>query len=103
MILAPTIKDAAVGLMVVNRDRGPFDGLIAAKAPLFGAQQREVLRDIAVITGGRCIVQDAHDRLEDVTIADFGRARQVWVTHSDFGIIGGQGSKAALRDRIGEA
>src|SRR5581483_5701315 len=103
VVLAPEVRDAAVGLMVVNRDRGAFDSIMAAKAPLFGAQLKAVLDDIAVITGGRCFLEERGERPEDVTLADLGRARQVWITHTHFGILGGQGDKAAIRERIGTA
>jgi len=103
VVLAPEIRDAAVGLMVVNRDRGAFDSIMAARAPLFGAQLKAVLDDIAVITGGRCFLEERGERVEDVMIVDLGRARQVWVTQTNFGILGGHGEKAAIRERIGAA
>ena len=102
LVIAPEVKDAAVALMVVNRERNLFDQVIAAKAPHFGEQRAGILDDIAAITGGRCILEDRHERMEDVTLADLGRARQAWVTHSHFGILGGRGDKAAIRARIAE-
>jgi chaperonin GroEL len=103
LVIAPEVRDAAVALMVVNRERDRFDHLVAAKAPLFGDQRVGVLDDLAAITGGRCILEERHERLEEVTLDDLGRARQAWVTHSHFGILGGRGEKAAIRARIGEA
>jgi chaperonin GroEL len=100
LVIAQDVRDAAVALMVLNRDRGTFDHAVAAKAPHFGEQREGILDDIATITGGRAIVLDRHERLEDVTLADLGRARQAWVTHSHFGILGGRGEKAAVRERI---
>ena len=80
LIVAPEIRDAAVGLLVVNRERGVLDGVIAVKAPSFGDQRARILEDIAVITGGRCVSQERQDRLADVTIDDLGQARQAWAT-----------------------
>jgi chaperonin GroEL len=103
LIVAPEVRDAAVGLLVANRERGVLDGAIAVKAPSFGVQRTRILDDIAAITGGRCLCQERHDRLADVAIDDLGRARQAWATRFAFGILGGQGSKASIRQRIGDA
>jgi chaperonin GroEL len=102
LVIAPEVRDAAIALMVLNRERNLFDHVMAAKAPHFGDQRAGILDDLAVITGGRGILEDRHERLEDVTLADLGRARQAWVTHSHFGILGGRGDKAAIRARIAE-
>jgi chaperonin GroEL len=102
LIVAPDIRDSAVGLLVVNRERGVLDGAVAVKAPS-GPQQTRILEDIAVITGGRCVCQDRHERLADVTINDLGKARHAWATRFAFGILGGQGSKVGIRARIAEA
>jgi len=103
LIVAPEIRDSAVGLLVVNRERGVLDGAVAVRAPSFGPQRTRILEDIAVITGGRCVCQDRHERLADVTIGDLGKARQAWATRFAFGILGGQGSKVGIRQRIAEA
>jgi chaperonin GroEL len=103
LIVAPEIRDSAVGLLVVNRERGVLDGAVAVRAPSFGAQRTRILEDIAVITGGRCVCQDRQERLADVTIDDLGKARQAWATKVAFGIMGGQGSKLGIRQRIAEA
>jgi chaperonin GroEL len=102
LVIAPEVRDAAIALMVLNRERSLFDHVMAAKAPHFGDQRAGILEDLAVITGGRCILEDRHERLEDVTLDDLGRARQAWVTHSHFGILGGRGDRAAIRARIAE-
>jgi chaperonin GroEL len=103
LVIAPEIRDAAVALLVVNRRQGVLDGALAVRAPSVGAQRARILEDIAVQTGGRCIRQEPGERLEDVTLDDLGRARQAWATRTAFGILGGQGSKEAIRRRIGEA
>jgi chaperonin GroEL len=102
-IVAPEIRDSAVGLLVVNRERGVIDGAAAVKAPSFGRQRTRILEDLAIITGGRCLSQDRHSRLADITIDDLGKARQAWATRFAFGILGGQGSKLAIRRRVAEA
>ena len=102
LVVAPEVRESAVALLVVNRERGMLDGAIAVRAPSSGAQQIGILEDIAVITGGRCVHRDRHERLEDLTPNDLGSARQAWATGSAFGILGGQGDRAAIRRRIGE-
>lgn len=103
MVVAPEVRDSAVGLLVVNRQRGVLDGVVAVRAPSFGVQRSRILEDIAVVTGGRCLSRDGQDRLSEVTVHDLGKARQAWATRFDFGILGGQGSKTAIRQRIAEA
>jgi chaperonin GroEL len=102
-VIAPEVRDSAVGLLVANRERGVLDDVVAVRAPSIGTQRARILEDLAVITGGRLISQDRHDGLADVTIDDLGRARQGWATRFAFGILGGHGSKAAIRQRIAEA
>jgi chaperonin GroEL len=103
LIVAPEVRDSAVGLLVANRERGVLEGVIAVKAPSFGVQRTHILEDIAAMTGGRCLAQERHDRLADVGADDLGRARQAWATRFAFGILGGQGSKATIRQRIADA
>lgn len=100
LVIAQDVRDAAVAIMVLNREGSQFDHVMAAKAPHFGDQRAGILDDLATVTGGRSVLIDRHERLEDVTLADLGRARQAWVTHSHFGILGGRGEKAAIRERI---
>jgi chaperonin GroEL len=102
-VVAPDIRDSAVGLLVANRERGVLEGAVAVRAPSVGVQRAQILEDLAIITGGHCISQERHDRLADVTLDDLGRARQAWATRFAFGILGGQGNRAAIRGRIAEA
>ncbi|MGE3267752.1 MAG: chaperonin GroEL, partial [Chloroflexota bacterium] len=102
LIIAPDVKDAAIALLVLNRQRGQFDHVMAVKAPHFGDQRAGILDDLAVITGGRAFLEDRHERLEDITLDDLGRARQTWITYSHFGILGGRGDRSAVRARIAE-
>lgn len=103
IVVAPEIRDSAVGLLVANRERGVLDAAVAVRAPSMGVQRAHILEDLAVITGGRCISQQRYDSLADVTLGDLGKARQAWATRFAFGILGGQGSKAAIRQRLTEA
>ena len=103
LIVAPEVRDSAVGLLVANRERGVLEGVIAVKAPSFGVQRTRILEDVAAMTGGRCLVQERHDRLADVSADDLGRARQAWATRFAFGILGGHGNKASIRQRIADA
>src|SRR5713226_4620891 len=88
-IIAPEIRDSAIGVLVANRERGVLDNVVAVKAPSFGVQRTRILEDIAAITGGRCVCQERQDRLADVTSGDLGTARQAWATRFAFGILGG--------------
>jgi chaperonin GroEL len=99
-IVAPEIRDGVVGMLVANRERGMLDGAIAVRAPLFGGLREGVLEDIAAITGGHYVCQARGDRLDDVTLATLGRARHAWATRAAFGILGGEGDKAVIRQRI---
>jgi chaperonin GroEL len=103
LIVAPEVRDAVVGVLVANRERGVLDGVLAVKAPAFGVQRTRILEDVATITGATCFSAERGLRLRDVTSADLGRARQAWATRVAFGILGGQGSKPAIRQRISEA
>lgn len=103
LVVAPEVRDAVVGLLVTNRERGVLDQVVVVKAPSFGVQRTRILEDIATITGGRCVCAERHDSLAHVTAGDLGRARQAWATRTAFGILGGQGSKATIRQRIAEA
>jgi chaperonin GroEL len=103
LIVAPEVRDSAIGLLVVNRQRGVLDGAVAVRAPSIGEQRTRILEDLAVITGGRCLRQQASDRLTEVTIGDLGKARLAWATRFAFGILGGHGNRAAIRQRIVDA
>ncbi|CAA9552631.1 MAG: Heat shock protein 60 family chaperone GroEL [uncultured Thermomicrobiales bacterium] len=102
LIIAPEVSDSALALLVINRDKGLFDEVMAAKAPSIGEQRDKILADLATTTGGRAFSADGGDRIEEVILEDLGRARQAWVTDRTFGILGGAGAKGAVRQRINE-
>lgn len=103
LIVAPEVRDAAVALLLVNRQQGVLEQVLAVQAPSIGAQRTRILEDIAVATGGRCLVAEAGGRPEEVTPGDLGSARQAWASRRTFAILGGRGSREAIRRRIGEA
>jgi chaperonin GroEL len=102
-VIAPEVRDSALALLILNRDKGVLDEVMAVKAPSIGQQRTNILDDIAVITGGRCLHMEGQESFKEVILEDLGKARQAWATKFAFGILGGQGSKGAIRQRIGEA
>ena len=102
-VIASDIKDSALAVLILNRQKGVLEEAMAVKAPAIGTQQTHILEDLAVITGGRCFRRDSHDNTQDVMIHDLGTARQAWATRFAFGVLGGAGSKGAIRQRINEA
>lgn len=99
VIIADEIEGEALATLVVNKLRGTFNAL-AIKAPGFGDRRREMLEDIAVLTGGAVISEDTGRTLESVTVEDLGRADKVWADKEDTRIIGGKGDKAKIDARI---
>ncbi len=102
MVIAPEVSDSALALLIINRDNGVLEEVIATKAPSLGEQRSKILVDLALTTGGRAFTRDAGDRIEDVLLEDLGTARQAWVTNETFGILGGNGARGAVRQRINE-
>ncbi|MBV9324571.1 MAG: chaperonin GroEL [Chloroflexi bacterium] len=102
LVIAPEVRDSAMSLLVVNRERGLLDGALAVKAPTYGEQQTRILEDLALLTGGRCVHAGWGESLASVTGEHLGRARQAWATRAAFGIVGGLGRKEAIRERIAE-
>lgn len=101
VIIADEIEGEALALLVVNKIKGIFNS-IAIKAPGFGERRKEMLEDIAVLTGGKLISEDLGTKLESVTVEDLGRADKVWADKENTRIIGGRGSKAAINARIAQ-
>lgn len=101
VIIADDIEGEALATLVVNKLRGTFNAL-ALKAPGFGDRRKEMLEDIAVLTGGTVISEDTGRKFDNVTIEDCGRADKVWADKENSRIIGGKGNPAQLKARIAQ-
>ena len=91
----------ALSTLIVNKLRGTFT-CVAVKAPGFGDRRKEMLRDIAILTGGEVISEELGLELKDTTIEQLGKARQVKVTKENTIIVDGAGDKDAIKDRVGQ-
>jgi chaperonin GroEL len=101
VIIADDIEGEALATLVVNKLRGTINTL-AVKAPGFGDRRKEMLEDIAILTGGTVISEDTGRKFDSVTIEDCGRADKVWSDKDNTRIIGGKGSKQALIARVSQ-
>ena len=101
VIVAEDVEGEALSTLIVNRLRGTFT-CVAVKAPGFGDRRKEMLQDIAILTGGQVISSDLGDELKDATLAMLGKARQVKVTKETTTIVGGAGDKKAIADRVAQ-
>ena len=101
VIIADEIEGEALATIVVNKLRGTFNAL-AIKAPGFGDRRKEILEDIAILTGGTVISEDTGRKFESVTIDDCGRADKVWANNENARIIGGKGTPVKLKARIAQ-
>jgi chaperonin GroEL len=101
VIIADDIEGEALAVLVVNKLKGTFNTL-AVKAPGFGDRRKEMLEDIAILTGGTVISEDTGRKFDSVTIEDCGRADKVWADKESTRIIGGKGNPAALKARIAQ-
>lgn len=101
VIIADDIEGEALTTLVVNKLKGTFNA-IAVKAPGFGDRRKEMLQDIAILTGGQVISEDTGRKLDSVTVEDCGRADKVWSDKETTRIIGGKGDPKALKSRIAQ-
>jgi chaperonin GroEL len=101
VIIAETVEGEALATLVVNKIRGTFSAL-AIKAPAFGDRRKEMLADIAALTGGRVISEDVGLKLENTTVDDLGTAAKVICTKDDTIIVGGGGQKEDIDARISQ-
>jgi len=101
VIIADDIDGEALATLVVNKLRGAFN-ILAVKAPGFGDRRKEMLEDIAILTGGSVISEDTGRKLDSVELDDCGRADSVRADKDNTRIVGGRGTKANLEARIAQ-
>ena len=101
VIIAEDVEGEALSTLIVNRLRGTLN-VVCVKAPGFGDRRKEMLQDIAILTGGTVISSDLGYELKDATMQLLGSARQVKVTKENTTIVGGAGDKQAIADRVAQ-
>jgi chaperonin GroEL len=101
VIIADEVEGEALATLVVNKLRGVFNALVV-KAPGFGDRRKEMLEDIAILTGGTVISEELGKKLENVEVEDCGRADKVWADKENCRIIGGKGDEEKIKARIAQ-
>ena len=101
VIIAEDIEGEALSTLIVNKLRGTFT-CVGVKAPGFGDRRKEMLQDIAILTGGEVISEELGLELKEATMAQLGRAKQVKVTKENTIIVDGAGSSAEIKERIAQ-
>ncbi|MDY0097096.1 MAG: chaperonin GroEL [Candidatus Dojkabacteria bacterium] len=101
VIIADDIENQALATLVVNKLRGTLN-VVAIKAPGFGDRKKEMLKDIAVVTGAEFISEEVGKTLDSVSLTDLGSAKKVIVSKEETVIVEGQGKKASIKERVSE-
>jgi len=101
VIIADEVEGEALATLVVNKLRGTFS-ILAVKAPGFGDRRKEMLEDIAILTGGTVISEETGRKLDAIKVEDCGRAEKVWADKENCRIIGGKGNAADIKARVAQ-
>ena len=99
LVIAESVEGEALAALVVNKLRGTLN-VCAVKAPGFGDRRKAMLEDIAVLTGGKCITEDLGLKLENIGIADLGRAKRITIARETTTIISGAGKSGDVQSRV---
>ncbi len=101
VVIAEDVEGEALSTLIVNRLRGTLN-VVCVKAPGFGDRRKEMLRDIAILTGGQVISEELGYELKNADVSMLGRANQIKVTKENTTIVGGKGDKQEIADRVAQ-
>jgi chaperonin GroEL len=99
LLIAEEVEGEALAALVVNKIRGTLN-VCAVKAPGFGDRRKAMLEDIAILTGGRCLTEDLGVKLENVTLADLGRAKRIKIDRETTTLVEGGGKASEIQGRV---